>query len=147
MDEAKNRIIRQQTAPIKAHLSRISVKSVRMLGIEKKNYKESLRMHMIKGLRMFKKQRTSFSPDSTRFIRKKENECSGRSLRKISIIKQRQYPSPLSPKELSREFMNRDERRLLDSLFNDQKKYQEEIQSNLGLTMFHLLKPSRISKK
>ncbi|OMJ66720.1 hypothetical protein SteCoe_36337 [Stentor coeruleus] len=88
--------------------------------INSKNIKSSLGLYNI-------------SPDSFKFVRKKI-KFDG-TYRKIVGIKSRRMPIPLSPKQLERELMNKDERNLMDSLLIDHRKYSEELATRMNLTM------------
>lgn len=136
LERRNNRIIRQKTALIKPIRP-----PGRKIVIVKSICRQTLRNFMLNKLSCMKKEKTSGSPDSTRFVRKKSKF--NKVIRSISVVKPKNLPSPMSPKEIAREIMNRDERRLIDSLLVDQKRYQEEFQSNLGTIMLSALRSPR----
>ena len=103
----------------------------------KRIFRRPLQSEILKTLRNYKKLPNSNSPTSMRFVRKKNKYES--FIRKISDVKERKLPVPMSPKEIERELMDRDERKLLDRLYIDQRIYRNELNSQLPSSiMFNL---------
>ncbi len=100
--------------------------------VTKKDPKSATRLLSSKFL--FSGQVQNFS----RFTRKKSSFNETR--RKISPKPSKALPKPISSKEIQRILMTKEERRMMDSLVQDEKKCRAELFQILNLTVSNYLK-------
>ena len=137
MSESFSILLRKKSAPISGNSIKLR-KNKKNLAETRALFEKPLRIKLLSNLHSFKKFKNSFSPSSTKFVRKR-SKYEG-FFRKIIATKPKKLPQPMSPKILQREMMDKDERKLLKNLYLDQRKYQEEITSKLSTTMTNFLK-------
>ena len=132
------RIIRQKSVPLKKNQENFLITTKNNENEVRMIFEKPLRVKLLSNLHSFKNCKNTTGPVSLRFIRK--NTKYDGFFRKIVGITEKKLANPLSPKEIERELMNKDERKLLDRLHKDQRKYQEEFDSKLVSTMLNCLR-------